>query len=664
MRIKEFTIDNFKVFQRSTTIDFTKNGDKNIYLIGGANGSGKTSILEALNFCLYGGKNKDIFEKINKNEIKKGNCKVSFKVVFEKDDGEELEVKRIWKASEILTNDPKPEDLEEKLVIKKEGKKFKAVDKSSWQEFINTTIPEGISNFFFFDGEKIERMAEDKGSSLRLKSSIETILGLKTPRKLIEDLDQVERKIKKDSSDVSNTQIKKEQADLDLLQEELGNLQKERKRLESDIEKIKEKKNEIRDQFHERFGFSPEARNKLNNLKKKRNSLKVDLSEINKTIKKYCNNTLPLVLLFDKFSQVKKQISLEEDIKQKKALKQEREQLSRKIIDTIYKSNNCPVGGESVDDKEKEELVNKISKSIYEDISDNEDIILDMSNSQVQNFNSILKSIKQSSAKNIIPLLKKRTNIQQRIEKIKENISKLELQEGNKEDFEAMEERLFNQENALGRKKENLNQIEEEIFSKKDQIEKKNKDIEELYKKFEETKTTKKLTNKVGQVQGALEEYIKILREQKLEDLKKNIFSMYEKLAYKSDLMEDIRIGPNNYNVSIINKEGREIEKKNLSAGEKEIYAISLLWGLAETSSYNLPIIIDTPLARLDKTHRSSIIDNYLPEAGEQVVVLSTDTEINEEYYNKLKPDIANSFHLNFDKGRIWSTIEEGYFWD
>ena len=82
------------------------------------------------------------------------------------------------------------------------------------------------------------------------------------------------------------------------------------------------------------------------------------------------------------------------------------------------------------------------------------------------------------------------------------------------------------------------------------------------------------------------------------------------------------------YEVRITDRNGHEIKKSALSAGEKEIFAVSLLWGLAQTSQLKLPIIIDTPLSRLDSAHRDNIVNNYFPNAGEQVIILSTDTQV------------------------------------
>jgi DNA sulfur modification protein DndD len=85
---------------------------------------------------------------------------------------------------------------------------------------------------------------------------------------------------------------------------------------------------------------------------------------------------------------------------------------------------------------------------------------------------------------------------------------------------------------------------------------------------------------------------------------------------------------------------------------------------LAQTSQVKLPIIIDTPLSRLDSTHRDNIVNNYFPNAGEQIVILSTDTEIDNDYYRALKPKLAGAASLEFDQRQELTTFREGYFWE
>src|SRR5438034_10409639 len=88
-----------------------------------------------------------------------------------------------------------------------------------------------------------------------------------------------------------------------------------------------------------------------------------------------------------------------------------------------------------------------------------------------------------------------------------------------------------------------------------------------------------------------------------------------------------------------------------------------MLWGLARASARPLPAVIDTPMARLDAAHRQHLVERYFPNASHQVIVLSTDTEVDRRYYEMLQPAIARAYHLRYDE-RSWPTGPAGgYFW-
>ena len=105
------------------------------------------------------------------------------------------------------------------------------------------------------------------------------------------------------------------------------------------------------------------------------------------------------------------------------------------------------------------------------------------------------------------------------------------------------------------------------------------------------------------------------------------------------------------------------LHKDELSAGEKQIYAIAILEALAKTSGRHLPIIIDTPLGRLDSEHCTKLINNYFPYASHQVIILSTDTEIDESFYQDLKADISHAYQLEYQPEQGTTVANEGYFW-
>jgi DNA sulfur modification protein DndD len=160
-----------------------------------------------------------------------------------------------------------------------------------------------------------------------------------------------------------------------------------------------------------------------------------------------------------------------------------------------------------------------------------------------------------------------------------------------------------------------------------------------------------------------LSDFAELTKQRKLAILEQEFIKSFSKLARKDDMDILAKICPKTFNVTLFDKNGKDINKKKLSAGEKQIYAIAMLEALGRTSGRNLPIIIDTPLGRLDSKHRTKLVKNYFPTASHQVLILSTDTEIDEGFYRDLSPEISHAFSVDYDSSEGNSTFNEGYFW-
>lgn len=136
----------------------------------------------------------------------------------------------------------------------------------------------------------------------------------------------------------------------------------------------------------------------------------------------------------------------------------------------------------------------------------------------------------------------------------------------------------------------------------------------------------------------------------------------YLQLANKRNLIQNIIIDKETLEFTYFSGEGSEIDKESLSAGEKQLMVIAILWGLAICSGKRLPVIIDTPLSRLDSEHRVALIQKYFPNASDQTIILSTDSEIDGRYYDIMKEFVGDEFTLKYDDETKSTTIEQGYF--
>ena len=176
---------------------------------------------------------------------------------------------------------------------------------------------------------------------------------------------------------------------------------------------------------------------------------------------------------------------------------------------------------------------------------------------------------------------------------------------------------------------------------------------------------TQHIITSVAKVQKTLQLFREKLTLKKLNKLETEVTECFRYLLHKNNLVHRVIIDANNYSLSLFDPQGKPVPKHRLSAGEKQLLAISLLWGLARVSNRHLPVAIDTPLGRLDSSHRTNLVEKYFPSASHQVILLSTDTEIaKNEVENLRKQDaIAREYLLRYDTEKRQTIVEEGYFW-
>jgi DNA sulfur modification protein DndD len=191
----------------------------------------------------------------------------------------------------------------------------------------------------------------------------------------------------------------------------------------------------------------------------------------------------------------------------------------------------------------------------------------------------------------------------------------------------------------------------------------------EIQKRLDtELERLKKLTSAnehlrlVPKINSALQEFTNSLIAERVVQLEQELATCFNVLSRKTDSVRRVSISPSDFSVTLFDRSDSPLPKQALSAGEKQIYAIAVLWALARVSRRPLPLIIDTPLGRLDSDHRRLLVEGYFPSASHQVILLSTDTEVDTVYFEALKPFVAKAYRLEFDMAERCTTVESGYF--
>ena len=662
MKFRKLTIENYKSFQFPTEIVFPMGEDgRSIFLIGGMNGAGKTSIMEAVTYCLYGGKIEEIFRNINRREKAKGNANVAFELVIEMDDHSELVVKRSWTAGAV--NEPKPRDLTERLVVVRDGKRVSVQNQEIWQDFIRAAIPPGITQFFFFDGEKIQEIAADDHSEVRLKSSLEAALGIQYINRLASDIIYIKQEERKGFVEISDEDLEFKQSELKREKSKLARKHQEREGLRSELDGFEAQLEEAKKRFEATFHAAPESREAMREQEKKRVHAANRLAQVESEIRALCEKALPFSIAGKLFDGIRRQIDAERESASGEAIKENASTLAKRIVRVVEEPE--PIYTEKLSDERMAELERRIFRLLREgDPGTAVARVLDLSDRDAARVLNRMESLEGSDVFLLKPLLEEARGLEVQIRQLEGLSQGGALTPTERDLFDQLQAEMESCSTQIGRKTEQLRLVEEDIIALDKRIGDIEVEIEKLYEKHNVSKEKADFIEECDAIASVLNQFIVRLRKNKVHLLQEKTFEMYRLLSSRSGLIKDITIDDKTYEVKITDRNGHEIRKSALSAGEKEVFAVSLLWGLAQTSELKLPIIIDTPLSRLDSTHRDNIVNNYFPNAGEQVVILSTDTEIDTSYYRSLKPRLSGAAILEFDQRQELTTFRQGYFWE
>ena len=659
MILHRLTLKDFGLFSGEQTFNLTPRTKykkrRPVILIGGKNGSGKTTILEAVRLCLYGPRS--LGNRVSRKEYHEylastihhsqatliQSERASIALEFEyAHSGEKnyYHVERRW-VSPHSTKKP----IGDSLIIHKDNEPLSNFEAEHWQDFLNELIPIGLSQIFFFDGEKIQGLAEDASSHVFLADSIKSLLGVDLVERLHSDLKIYLNRSKKDTSAEQPSQAintaEKEQRDLET---QLSSAAEKKAGLEAQIGEIETQITLQEEKISKEGGGYARQREKL---KMQQARLNQRISDLEKQIQDACGGLFPFALASSLCEQLRTQLIQEAEI-------QKWDSAYRALEDLIkqWERSEPRENWEAIANRLKQQ------RRTHEAHDDSERVHL-LSPSDTQQL------------LNWVELC---------LTKVPEQFHELSRQ------FEESSRQLQRVETALGRipSDEILNPLLEELSNLHQQLGALHKqeqddvanirsltyrydDVERQVDRLNESQRDRQADLRraqlVTEVRSVLDSYSGQLTHTKVEVLKNTVADYFNQLCRKHGLVKRIEIDPQTFAVTLIDQQNRSIAKEELSAGEKQIYAIAVLWGLAKTSGRPLPMIIDTPLGRLDSDHRRRLIEHYFPYASHQVVVLSTDTELDKQNFEMLSPHVSHAYHLVYNQIEGNTNVQESYFW-
>lgn len=663
MIIKSLTLHDFRVFRGSHQIDLaprprrlqdgSKLNDRPIVLFGGLNGAGKTSILTAIRLALYGRlafdglySQQDYIDHLaalvhnGVNDTQRPD-KASIELCFTYNKGgveSEFTVIRSWKRGK-----------KDRLMLLQDGEAKDELDYEQCQGFLNELIPHGIADLFFFDGEKIAELAEDESGKV-LKTAVRRLLGLDLVSKLQSDLGIYLKRV--DAQSLGTQQQKR----LATLEAECARHGADAKRLRYEADRYKASI-ELLGVDIKKMEAQLAAEGGAFALTKAQEQQRVDSllkekEQLEKQIRHEMETYLPLSLAPNTLAHLLAQLETEASLKQTQHFTTELTHFLQSLQGEVaFQSAQAgKIAAEAIESQLSQYLANKPQGKVHLDISERE-------------FGVIEQLIKQESLhanKRFRAASERLQEVEHALEQAATNIARAPEDEQLLDLFKALRVLDSKRQQEIHRYQQLLEEAKQALNKQLMAA----RDIQKLHDKERSQFNDNSAVQHAHEAIKLLGEYTDVLTMARVKRLEAAFSIAYRKLARKEDLQIQARINPATFDVELIDEQGVSINRKQLSAGEKQIYAIAILEALAKTSGRQLPVIIDTPLGRLDSHHRDKLIEHYFPQASHQVVLLSTDTEVDQRYFaEQLRDDISHSYQLMFDGLMKCSYLKDGYFW-
>lgn len=631
-----------------------------IVLFGGLNGAGKTTLLNSIRLALYGRQSLDVlvtnkgYEEslrglihVPLNQLVRSS-QASVEIVFtyaRLGERARYRVERSWEDTRG--------GITEWLRVYKDGADAPLLDGEAAQGFLAQLIPPGISQFFFFDGERIADLANDSSDEV-LAEAIRRLLGLDIADRLDSDLSVYLRGQRAEGMDAGSRQ-------------ELRKLEAEYKELTAQIEADERV---LTDELTPEVDAARMAVEKAQALlvdqggawAVDRQALERELDELGQTrraeeaaVRDVLAGAAVFALaptLVDKVVKTAQQereegdrLALAEFLdSQAGTLKQQLRALAssrsaqREVLACVDTWINGLTGPAK---KSGRKIVHGLART------DTDALMLLLSiqaQSGVQELSRCVAGIKQ---------------VQAREEDIQDRLAHAPSQESIQRAFDHYQEATAKHAELELKRKLHIANLRSRIWIGIS-LNRKMRRVEEQVHDAGSAGKAEHLAENVRHMIGVFKE--EAAREKCLL-LEQHLTKAFARLSRKEDVIRGAKIDPTTFRVTLFNRSGVATPKDRLSAGEKQIFAIAMLEALGKTSGRNLPVIIDTPLGRLDSAHRANLLEAYFPQASHQVIVLSTDTEVDQRFYQGLRPHISHAYHLVFDEEEGCTHVSPGYFW-
>ena len=691
MLIKDIELNNFRIYKGSNKVHILPSAGKNIIIISGKNGYGKTTFLMSIVWCLYGkqmekvdtlyqkeindqgGYSKYIGNSLNRLARADGNTNFSVSVTFSG-----------VKIPEITCNEIKitrSYDVHggEKIEVLIDGfqneliKDLSTKNKQDGEEiFIRDFIlPIEVAKFFFFDAEKIVSLAEISSFEQRrlLSRAYTEVLGIKKYEDLKDHLEEIQDEYRKKSANP------KERTEFNQIATDIENANIDIDNLEGKIEKLKEERSEkANDSSDIQRKLIQEGNQitleQLEELKQEETNLESDMDELQDGLKDLYE-LIPFGLTGEVLIEVTTQLKYERAEKENKFRQENVEEKTSAVLDDLEKEKKKlpSIVPTEIRHFYESQIRKLIKKHFFPDgieIPQNFTPLHDFSDSETNELNTLVAQLTSSFREKLESLHNRYVATKDKIGNIRRKIREAEknAEDGYIADLRSRKGALDKRVSAIDTEIENLR---EKIGEFKNRIKAHKQRQEELRKKIDDSRKYGVNEKKTQEIVRQLKIFIKGFKEEKKKSLEKSILDELSTLMHKKGFIKkivvDISQSGDDVDINLFDKRNEKRDKGSLSMGERQIYASSLLKALVDESDIEFPVFIDSPMQKFDENHARNIIQKFYPKVSDQVVIFPLiHTEITHDKFDLLKQNISQSYlikNLNVDSSEFVQTNPE-----
>lgn len=655
MIIDDLTLHDFGVYGGRQRIELTPEPGRPVTLFGGLNGGGKTTLLDAFQLCLYGSaarlsnRNGHSYEEYLRRSIHHGagTSGAAVELAFRhRLNGVEqsFRLHRLWSAARS--------GIREQFEVVRDGR-FDRLATEHWASQVEDFIPARIAHLFLFDGEKVESYADLAAAPALVATAVQNLLGLDIVERLAADLSSLERRHR------TAAKAPAEQKQLEELREEIRSVEaakafiaQARAAAGNALDRVRRDAAEIDEQYRREGGTLYEQRgNKAAELA----AAERHLEAIRRALREAVSGVAPLLLVSDLLARVESRDAKEETARQ-----------SRETLATLSAEHEAMLALPMIASLPRAQL-QQIAETLAKRRREREaavetPIILQLESVTRAGLHALRESELSAALGEVARLIREEADAQRRVDELKAEVAAIPSHEtiaGLEAKRAIAGTDLQAAETDFAQKSAELARIDAELVGLRQREERLIAD--EARARFSQEDTLRMLTH-AQRVRGTLGQFRDAVVVRHVERIQKLVLDSFRQLARKEGLIGTLHIDPVTFALELNSGDQRPLSAERLSAGERQLLAIAILWGLARAAGRPLPTVIDTPLGRLDSAHRDHLVRRYFPRASHQVLLLSTDEEITGRHYEALKPAIGREYRLRFDEAEARTVIEPGYF--